>query len=806
MTRNAEMQSRSMSTSALAAAVLMIVGTASPSTSHAQVAGDDGDQADAISQLDTITVTARKRAEDLQDVPIAISAFTGETLLKQGVMDTKELFDAIPNFSFVRRGAYVPIPTVRGVYSGVNDPTSEPSVGFYLNDVYISSANQLDMSLLDIERVEVLRGPQGTLYGRNTLGGAVKIITRAPSDYVSVDARASYGSHDLFDVSGGVSGALVPGVLTARLSAAVRQSDGYLYNTVLDKDVEYEDYKGALLTMQYTPNERLTVDLVADVTRSKPSTGNPETYETSFLEQCRAAAVGVLLPGCPAFAAGFGYDSNTTPHDKVISRDIESTQDIKGGGLSLTARYEFDAVELTSITAWRKFSTLLQEDRDGSPYPIVSPFTQDYETKALSQEFRLSSIDDARLQWTLGAYGFRDQRDMYETAGSVRPGVFSAAAPASLVEPNGPFPEGTRFALFNEMLNETVDLSSSSVALFGQATYAVTDRLAVTLGARQTWESRDIDLLSVCDGGPCPILSVLLPDGTILPPAPGPPVLLTDSASEKVFSPLATVAYDLTPDVLLYATSSKGFKSGGYAPVFTFAVRPFESESAWNHELGMKSSWFDRRLTLNASVFLFDWENVQINNFTETAGFVVQNAASVENKGLELDVLARLTRELSVGGAYGYLDSKYVGDLSPVCADGQSSACSVDQSLRRPQAPRHSLSFFVDYRRPLAGNWNLGARLDYSLKTDILSRIDQIGTADDPQAINTGRLLLDETYRIVNARLGLQSDRWGVHLWAKNLLDEKYYGYAYEFAGAVGAAYGFPGQRRTVGVELSYRY
>lgn len=765
----------------------------------------DGEDDARSASLDQIFVTARKREERLQDVPIAISAFSGDQLVRKSITDTVQLFDAVPNLNLYRRGAYVPVPVIRGVYAGVQDPTSEPSVGFYVDDVYIPAANQLDMALLDVERVEVLRGPQGTLYGRNSLGGAIKIVTKKPSDEFSASARVKVGNRNLIDASAGVSGPIVDGALHGRVAAALRRTSGFLYNTALDRNVEHEDFKGVVVSLRATPNENFTADLSMDLMRSSPSTGNKEAYEDSFLELCRANPVGVLGPGCPPLAAGFGYDANTTPFDNIITYDIESLQEQEGEGVSLRLAYDLGGVELVSVTGWRHFEVYMEEDRDGSAYPIVAPFNQTFESKAVSQEIRLSSQGDGRLNWTLGAYGFWDKRDLHMIAGSARPNVFTIA-------PFPPFaaglPAGSRLALFNSLLEETTDLDSSSLAVFGQATYDLTSNLSLTVGGRYTWEERDITLVSECDMFQCPVLTVNLPTGgmTTIPPSQLPITPLTDSNDEQVFTPLATLSFNPTEDVLLFATASKGFKSGGYAPVFTFAVRPFDSEVAWNYEVGAKTSWFDNRMTFNLSAFYFDWDDVQINNFTQTAGFVVQNASGAKHKGIEIEWAAVVTESLTIGAAYGFLDAKYKGDLSPPCSATLTTACSIDQSLRRIGTPKHSVSAYAQFQHPVTPDWDFLARVDMNLKTDILMRIDTIGTPTDPGAVNTGRLLRDTTYDVFNGRIGLQSDGWSVAIWATNLFNENYYVAASEFAGAVSAAYGYLGQPRTYGAELSVNF
>lgn len=763
--------------------------------------------------LHEVVVTARKRSENLQDVPIAISALTGEDLASKGISDSKQLFESIPNLLLSRRGAYVPIPSIRGVWAAVQDPTAEPSVAFYVDGVYVPSANQLDMSLLDIERVEVLRGPQGSLYGKNSLGGAINVISRKPTDELTSNARLSLGNHGLREGSISVAGPLMSDQLTGRLTTTVRRTDPYIYNTVLDRKVQHEDFRGAMLSLRATPTDALTVELSLDVMESDASSGNQDTFATSFMENCRAAPVDVVSPGCPFFARGFGYSYEAEAFDGVISRDIEARQDQTGYGGALTVTYGFKPFDLVAITGYRYYDALFEEDRDGSAYPIIGPFWQDFGSRALSQELRLVSTSTGRLDWTIGAYGFKDERDLHMVAGSVRPGVFSTALPPALA---AMMPPGTRWALFNERLEELTDLDSTSLAAFAHLTYRFTDAFSLTAGMRYTRESREIELTSYCDGYRCPALAYTTPTGTVLgyfisadnplSPTGGAVAAQSNEANESAATPLVTLSYQWTDDLLTYATASQGFKSGGYAPVFTFTVQPFESEEAWNYELGAKISWLDGRVTLNAAAFLIDWSNVQINTFTSAAGFRILNApGGVENRGVELELTAQPNANAKLGLSYGYLDSQFEGRLSAPCTSAGQSQCSVHQSLRRTNSPRQSLSVFGEYTFALGPEWSLTTRADYTYRDSILYRIDSIGTASDPAAVNTGRLLHEASYGIANARIGLESERWSVVLWGKNLFDEGYYAGIGSFEGVVSAAYGWLADDRTYGVELSVR-
>ncbi|TBV10192.1 hypothetical protein DNK01_18215 [Stutzerimonas kirkiae] len=732
--------------------------------------------------LEVVTVTSRKREELLQDVPLAITAYSGKELNERGVNDSRELFDTIPNLFFGRRASGLPpVPVIRGVYAAGNDPTIEPSVGFYVDGVYISSALQLDMSLLDIDSVEVLRGPQGTLYGKNTLSGAINIITRNPGDQPVANARVAYGNRSHLEASASVGGPLIEDKLLVKLTAARRKNDPFLYNNVLGRKVEHDDYTGALLSLRALPSDRLSVDLKLDTSRSRPSAGNAEAFSGSTAEYCRARPTGSQEPSgnCPApwasnpFFAGHGYDFDEKAHNRVVSSDIESTNDQAAHGASLHAVYTGDYLELTSITSYRRFKDDITENRDGSAYPLLNRFGLDYDTRAYSQELRLTSVNNGALQWTLGLFGFKDERKLGMDTGSAapgRPGLFNAGSAST--------------PIFLDDFRETSRIESDSLAAFGQASYDFNDAWSLTLGARYTRENREISLLSDCDGFACPYFA-FAPRGIT-------PNEQKSSTRENIFTPLATLSYRPVAHILTYLSASKGYKSGGYAPVFTFSVRPFDSEEVWNYEAGAKSSWLGGRLTANLAVFHMDWKDVQISSFTGSAGFLVQNAASVINQGIELEVSSRLSERFGIGGSYGFLDSHY---------DMPLAANSASRERRRPNSPRHSLNLYADYRYPLGGGWNLHARSDYSLKSGIIFRSDQV-VGDRIQTGNSG---LTQTYGLANARLGVESGDWGIHLWGKNLFDKNYYLSAGIFEGIGGGYYGIVGDPRSYGLELSVK-
>lgn len=738
-----------------------------------------------------VVVTARRREERLQDVPLAISALSGEDVAARGVGDSRQLFDNVPNLNLARRGGNAPIPSIRGIYQAVQDPSAEPSVAFYIDGVYLPSVNQLDLALMDIERVEVLRGPQGSLYGKNAIGGAINVITRRPSDELSANGTVSFGNRDSVAASAGISGPLSEKV-TARLGVAMRRSDGYLFNDATGRNVEFDDYRGAVAAIRATPTEAFTLDLTLDAMTSKPSRGNLELLRPSVQENCRARPAGstAVTPDCPApfasipFFTGFGYPYNSTPGDQIITQDLESREDQTGYGGSLIATYRFDTVDLVSVSGYRSFDFDAVTNQDRSAYPIfgrypvvgstITPTTPAIPPEAdgfnyfssaesYSQEIRLVSTGGERFDWVLGAYGYKDEKELRVLALLARQGVFTA---------------GPGRSIFDYILDERSNIESESVALFGQGTYDITDRLAFTVGGRYTREENSIDLDSVCD--------VVFQCPAFLGNAPA---VRSAENSQSVFTPLATLAYKWTDDLLTYVTASRGFKSGGYAPVFTFNVSPFDAEFAWNYELGAKSTWLDGRLLLNVAAFWIDWEDVQENSFNATQGFRVRNAARARNRGVEVDLEARPTSWLSLGGSYGYLDSKYV--------DFPNATATLDLSdTRRPFVPKQSGNVYGELTAPLGTTWELIARVDYSFKSDIIY-----------QNVNATPIrLANESYGLVNARLGVESGRWGAYLWARNLTDEGYYTFIDSFPGPQDAPYGVVGEPRTYGVELKAQF
>lgn len=770
------------------AGVAGLTVAAACSAAQAQSAADAGSTASGDAQLDEVVVTAQRREQRLQDVPMAISAIGGAEVAARGIGDSRQLFDNVPNLNLSRRGGNAPVPSIRGVYQAIQDPTAEPSVAFYIDGVYVPSVNQLDLSLVNIERVEVLRGPQGSLYGKNAIGGAINIISRGPTDEFTATGALAYGSRDSLAANFSVSGPIVEDRLSARISAAVRRSDGYLLNTFTGNKVEYDDYRGVMLALKATPSEKLTLDLSLDAMKSNPSRGNFEFIAGSAKENCRARPAGSLAPtaGCPAplagipFFAGFGYPYNSTPGDRVMTADLEAREDQTGYGASLVGTYAFPSFDLVSVSGYRffDFDAVTNQDRSAYPifgrYPVVGStitpttppipreadgFNYFFRSESISQEVRLVSTGDGPLEWVVGAYGFRDEKTLRVLATLGRQGVFTA---------------GPGRTIFDYVLDERSRIESRSLAIFGQATYRVTEQLSATVGGRYSKERISIDLDSVCDlQFQCPAF------------LGNPPATRSASNSTGVFTPMATLSYKWTDDILTYVTASRGFKSGGYAPVFTFAVTPFDPEYAWNYEAGAKTTWLDGRLVVNATAFWIDWRDVQENSFNATQGFRVRNAAKARNRGFEIDLQAKPTRMLLLGGSYGYLDSKYL--------KFPNATATLDLSgTRRPLVPKHSFSAYGQLSVPVANGWEAVARADYSYKGDIIY-----------QNVNATPIrIAKESYGVVNARLGLESDRWSVSLWARNLTDEDYYTFIDSFPGPVDAPYGVVGEPRTYGVEI----
>ena len=687
-------------------------------------------------------VTARKRSEDVQRVPLSISAVSGTALERRGISGVQELAATVPSLALLNQtSSRNAVLQVRGIGSSGQNPGIEADVGVYFDGVYQKQAGTvLQNSLLDIEAIEVLRGPQGTLYGRNTPVGAIVLRSRAPSQTAEAMIQGGYGNFNTQYLKGYVGGGLAEN-LAARVSFYVNHHSGYDYNIATRSYINDQDQAGVRARFQWKPNDRFTADLVV-------------FYNTLRNECCVADNVDPTGPGgiaTPAFLAaaqtaiGRPY-TNLTGKDHIVDDAEAPLEKVKTYGISLTSNYELnDNLSLSSISAFSGMRVKSPRTA-GVSQPIVAIAGTDLSqpVDSFSQELRLASGTANRFTFQVGTYLFGERVAYNETR--------------TAENANRVFADGTMVARGTADRFE-FSQRTFSAALYGQATYALTDSLNLTAGARYSHDSKTGSSVSQVTAGASPNFIASFPIYSR-------PNL---KFNEGKFTYLGSLQYQITPTVMVYGTVSTGFKSGGFNGRLSVPSAPltFNAETTENYEIGVKSSFFDRKLQANVSLYKLDVKGFQdstINPVTGS-GFIVGNSGDIHAKGVEFDFQGRPFQQLllTVNGAY--LDSEFGNYSAAPCYAGavangsRPNTCNLNG--KTPAfSPEWRVSFGGEFTQDIGPDGVHGF-----LRGEATYTSSQYTYAVlDPRS-------LQGAFWNVSGRVGVSgaNDRWTVALWAKNL-------------------------------------
>ena len=668
-------------------------------------------------QLEDVVVTARKREELLSSVPVAVTALSADALEKVNIQDGGGLFGVVPNLYFTgttQLSSELRF-TMRGV--GARSPL-EPSVGSFIDGVYVPTVGW-NMDFLEIDRVEILRGPQGALFGRNTQAGAISIQTRRPSFEFGGNARLDYSDFNTFRGSAYMTG---PVSETLAFSAAglIEHTDGYLDNATVGGNPLERRKSGGRAALLWNASEQAQVLVSADA-----------IFEAGGFY-------------------GYGEPLETQPNRAgkwVTVMDQQNYEDLDNWGASINATYDFAAATLTSITGYRKVRSLSISDadsintpnRDGAPPgPIPEvirgrsgfpPVTGNYfvigrKQSLLSQEFRLASSGDGRLQWLAGLYGFVEDNNRLREQRTTDSFLFSNAG---------------------NFVSDAVEQRRKGFAVFGQAKYAISDRLNLTAGGRFSKETDRQDLRIAFNIGAGRLAGAYTQNPK-------------DSYSD--FSPMASLSYRIGEASLVYATVSRGFKGGGFnlqAPAMANANLGFDSETSTNYEVGTKLRLLDNRLSFNAALYQIDTRDAQVTTTVVFAGSIVTsataNAARTRTKGVEVEVAAIPVRGLTLSAAAGYTDAKYrTYVVNP----------TLTLSGRRiEEIPDWTASANIEYQAPLSDDLELVAGASWRYVGEILQGT---GLPESPH-------VTVDSYDSVGAHIGLASGKWELTAYVENVFD-----------------------------------
>ncbi|WP_337185981.1 TonB-dependent receptor [Phenylobacterium sp.] len=740
-----------------------------------------------VAEIETLIVTANKRAENIQDVPMSVTAVSGDFLEKTGIGNVTELSRFIPSVSISQsnnnRNTTI---FIRGIGTSGTNPGIEGSVGVFIDGVYILAAGPIQGNLQDISTVEVLRGPQGTLYGRNTPVGAINITSREPSQKAEGMLTARVGNYEDRALSGYVGGGISE-TLAGRLSFWASGRDGYEHNLFTGKDVNGTKQYGLRGRLKWTPTDNITGNFIGYYANIDSQCCTPETLAPS-------TATGIATAGFLAAANAVGRPfRNFDDRDRVVDDDVvgDNVTDIYG----VSATFDIDLPgghTLTSITAFNGYEDKIKSlAADGLPQETARG-AQRLRREGYSEELRIASPADQRLSYLAGVYLFSET-------------ITHATRTTLGQHANRVLPNGLRFSP-GDTSTFYYTQDTKSWALFGQATFNVTDSFRLVGGLRYSYDKKngfiDADVLAGSSTAARAVFSVNH--------------LGKVRRSEDKITWSATAQYDVAPGIMVYALAATGYKTGGFNARTAAVGVPveFDAENSQTLELGIKSMLLGNRLVLNADIYrmkLTDFQDSILNPLTGS-GFIVANAGDRRVQGFEADAEFRPIRELTIKGSLGYMDAEFTDYTAGQCYPGrpangtQPGTCNFN-GLTPSHSPKWTWSLAAQYQAPLAGTG-----LEVFLNGDIsYTSGKMLEPLLDPRGFQ-------DSVTLVGLRAGVapENGKWRVSAYAKNLFDRTYILQstlqplnAFISAGGSAQAQGFVGwyaPPRTYGVEATVRF
>ena len=802
---------------------------------------------DAPRELEEITVTAQKREQSLQDVPIVVTSVSGELLQDAGVRDIRELTVLTPGLTVTSTSNETIVTArVRGVGTVGDNPGLESSVGIVIDGVYRPRNGVSFGDLGEVERIEVLKGPQGTLFGKNTSAGVVNIITAQPTRDVQAESEFTVGNYGAVGFTGSLSGPITDTV-SGRIFAAARKRDGF-QDIIIgpgprgrddDNNQKFVTLRGQLL---FEPTEELSVRLIGDYTKrdeyccvgTQLFVGQAANSRANFIEQVR--------PG--------SLDRTNTPYDRLGYANRPTDQRVKDQGLSAEINYDIsDSIQFTSITAWRLWDVETGQDSDFTAADLVyrpNDGTNGVKFEQLSQEIRFAgqAMDD-RLNWLVGGFYAREDLD---TRQILRAGTDFYPYFANRVLGGAPALIGvtpTRALFAGSGSDDRHEQEGTTWALFTNTGFRFTDALEATIGLRYTRDDKRLTSAYVTTGASCdiaeagyvPLVTSLVGRG--LTPAAAQAQantitgglclnnwnddfdalgVVTQEREEEEVTGTAKLQYRWNPDIMTYVSYSRGYKSGGFnldreQAILVTATGPnftadpstgFGGEFVDSWEIGAKTSWFSNSLLLNAAAFHQSFEDFQLNTFVGTA-FVVEVLPEVISRGVDLDFIYLPPIDgLTFQGGVTYAET----EIQPFTASELINPTRFSSLSRLPGsrmsfAPLWSASLAASYERELGAN--------LMLKSNVAAKYtSKYNTGSDLHPSKAQDELV-----LVNARIGVGAadEKWTVELWANNLFDQDYLQVGFngpyqvdESNDAISVYNAFLGQPRTFGATLRLRY
>jgi iron complex outermembrane receptor protein len=693
--------------------------------------------------LDSIKVTARKREETLQEVPVAVTAFTAEALDKMNVQDISDLDGQVPNLTiYAARGASSTVTAyIRGI--GQSDPTwgADPGVGIYLDDVYIARPQGALLDVFDVSRIEVLRGPQGTLYGKNTIGGAIKYISRGLPTQTEGFAQVTMGNYNQLDAKAAIGGPLggANSGLRGRVAVASMNRDGFGENTFTGQPVSDKQINAARLNLGAYAGDDFDVQFGLDW-----------IDDQSGMRGSKMLAPNPFTPAYPPMDDRYDIRSGM--------RNLNSVE-TKGASATVNWRPN-DDVALKYVVAKRESDSDANIDFDSTPVKLAD-VGGTYTDNQVSNEVQFNYDAGGRARGVVGVYQFSG-----EAGGQIRNNYFNLQ--------------------FGDTRGKVL---TDSIALYADWTFDLTNKFKLDVGARYT----DEDKRAI-------VLNRFYSDATFTRPI----AVAADfdkTTNFKNISPKVSLDYQITPDIMVYGLATRGFKSGGYniranAVAVPRSAEPFDDETVDSFEVGSKMAFLDQRLFLNLSAFHNKYKDIQLSVFTgiDTNGDGIDdaffgdftNAGAGTVNGLEFEYQYLPTQHWLISGNLAWLDTKY--------DEYMDRGVNVADQMKFTNAPDFSGALNVEYRTDLANGGNLSARVSYSYQSEVWPTTD------------LSPVIRQDGYGLLNAGVIWRlDDAWTFSLQGTNLADEEYRTTGYNIP-AVGTLLGFYGPPRQYSLSVRYDF
>ncbi|MBU1377554.1 MAG: TonB-dependent receptor [Alphaproteobacteria bacterium] len=795
------------------AAVAQTIATAAPAVDTAATA--DAAENDAGATVGEVTVTARRRQETVQSVPLAVSVIGGDKVDATGAFNVGRLQQLTPSLQYYSSNPRNTAVNIRGlgVPFGLTSDGFEQGVGFYVDDVYNARVATATFDFLDVSRIEVLRGPQGTLYGKNTTAGAVNITTNQPTFDFEAKAEVSVGNLAFKQAKAAVSGPLTD-TIAARLAISTTSRRGTIYNVTSRQHVNAQDNLGIRGQILYKPSDDLAVTFAADYSKQDAACCAQIFVRTGATQR-------PLNRQYAALAAAQGYTVvSTNPFDRLTDVDANLNAGNKIGGASARVVWNVGPGTLTSITAWRFWDWKPENDRDFLSLSIVSKSQNPSQQDQYSQELRYN-YGTERLDVVVGAFAFKQRID---TQGTEQQGPASSRwniTPSNVLSNDPTVLDGL-------IARNTQYLKNTSFALFGQASWKVTDAFTIQPGVRLNYDKKEgYYQRLVFDGQGLPVLFGQTGARRVAQLAVFTPQLSEPSFDDWNFSYDLTASYQIARDVLGYATYAKSFKSGGInqnglptdaAGNPILAAGTIKPEDVNHFEAGLKTQFWDRRATLNLSAFRTDIKDYQATVANGQLGVLrgyLANAGKVRSQGFEVDFQIRPSERFTAYANGAYTDATYRKFVDAPCPPELSGGATVaaGQTPSAPGTPGGLSPANCDIsgqRLPGVSKWSFSFGAEANLPATFLGNEGEVYLGYDgsyrsnfSSNASPSAYTWVDGYGLSNFRAGFRTaDGLNVFGWVRNAFDEDYFEQLAVGPSNTGLIAGNPGDPRTWGVTI----